>query len=154
MLDAWAGAQRPGCRCGSRYVEWCWGLPYLKQFIGFVVSWFLVFCFLVYWLLGFLVSWFQSFLVSWLQRFKKSFKVFERYLAHITKFPFHVSRKILILYARFPRISQTDLHHVSVSAFSKIVETLYFQIVGFYLKNKYAMIFRIFFRYPGVSKDI
>ena len=53
-----------GCRGGNRYVEVCWGFPYLKKFIGFLISWFLRFCFLV--------SWFQSFLVSTCQSFKDS----------------------------------------------------------------------------------
>ena len=52
-----SGAQRPGCRGGSRYVEGCQGFPYLKSFL---VSWFLGF-----WFLGFLVSWLLGFLVYW-----------------------------------------------------------------------------------------
>ena len=55
--------------------------------------------FLSSWYQGFLVSWFQGFLVSWLQRFKKSFKVFGRYLVHLTKSPFHVFWWILISYS-------------------------------------------------------
>ena len=39
--------------CGRRYVEGCWGFPYLKKCIGFLVSWFI----------GLLVSWFLAFLV-------------------------------------------------------------------------------------------
>ena len=49
-------------------------------FLGFLVSR----------VLGVLVSWFQSFLVSWFQRLKNSFNVFERYMVHLTKFPFQL----------------------------------------------------------------
>ena len=81
-----------GCTGGSRYVEGCWGFPYLRKligflvvgflvswFLGFVVCWFLGFLvsrflgffnLLVSWCLGFLVSWFLGFLVSWLLVFK------------------------------------------------------------------------------------
>ena len=38
---------KPGCRGGGRYVEGCYGFPYLKKFIGFFVYWFLVCWFLV-----------------------------------------------------------------------------------------------------------
>ena len=82
-----SGAQRPRCRGGSRYVEWCWGFPYLKN-IGCLVS-----CFLVSKIIGFLVSrisGFNFFLVSWFQRFKKSLNVFVGNLVHITNCPFHV----------------------------------------------------------------
>ena len=48
--------------------------------LGFLVSWFL----------GFLVSTCLGFLVSWLQK--------------LAKLPFHVFKKILISYPRFPRI--------------------------------------------------
>ena len=72
----------------SRYVEGCWGSPYLKinkflgckasKFSSFLVSWFLVCLFfgvlglLVSWFQSFFVSWFQSSTVSWFQRFKVS----------------------------------------------------------------------------------
>ena len=47
-----------GCKGGSRYVEGCWGLLYLKmeKCFGFLVLGFLVSCFLVYWFIGFKVS--------------------------------------------------------------------------------------------------
>ena len=47
-----------GYRGGSRYVDGCWGLPYLKKFIGLCVSRFLGFLFF-----GFLVSKLIGFLV-------------------------------------------------------------------------------------------
>ena len=101
------GAQRPGCRGGSRYVAGCRGFPCVKKLCGFVVSWFLVSWFVVSWFIGFLVSWSLGFLVSWLfvflgffvgfgflvswfQRFKASFNVIRRYFVNITNFPFYV----------------------------------------------------------------
>ena len=65
-------------RGGSRYVEGCWGSPYLKikRFLG---------C----WFLGFLVSWFFGFKDSWFLGFKKSFNAFKRYKYHMTNFQFH-----------------------------------------------------------------
>ena len=50
-----------GCKDGSRYVEGCWGFPFLKKCIGFVVYWFLGSWFFVSWFLGLLVSWFLDF---------------------------------------------------------------------------------------------
>ena len=53
-----------GRRGGGRYVEGCWGFPYLKKCIVCLVSWLsgLLFAgFLVSWLL---VSWFIGFRVS------------------------------------------------------------------------------------------
>ena len=50
-----------GGRGGSRYVEGCWGFPYLKKRIGFLVVWFLGL-----WFLGFLLFvglWFLGLLV-------------------------------------------------------------------------------------------
>ena len=89
-----------GCRDGSRYVEGCWGFPYLL--IGLLVSWFLgllflgfgflascccgflVFGLLVSRLLGFKVHWFHSFLVSW-------FQAFEVQRLHVAILPKHIS---------------------------------------------------------------
>ena len=45
-----------GCKCGSRYVEGCWGFPYLKKFLGFLVFGLLVSWFMVFWFLGFKTS--------------------------------------------------------------------------------------------------
>ena len=57
------GAQRPGCRGGSRYIEGWWGFPYLEiKFIGF-----LVFGRLVLKFLGLLVSKFLGFKISKIQ---------------------------------------------------------------------------------------
>ena len=52
------------CLGGSRYVEGCWGFPYLKKFIGFLVHWFLGLS--IYWFLGFLDVgfWYSVFKVS------------------------------------------------------------------------------------------
>ena len=54
-----------GCRGGNRYVEGCWGFPYLKikkKFIGFV-------CFrvwlVVFWCYGVVVSRLYGFMVLW-----------------------------------------------------------------------------------------
>ena len=63
-----------GCRDESRFVEGCWGFPYLKSvsvscFFGFFVSWF--FGFVGMWLLGLLVVGFE-FSVSWFRGFKVS----------------------------------------------------------------------------------
>ena len=78
------GTTSVGCRAGSRYVEGCWGFPYLTikkglKFLGLVCLGFLFFAFLVFVFgdLGFLgfkdllflgvrslglkLSWFQSF---------------------------------------------------------------------------------------------
>ena len=82
-----------------------------KDFFGFLVPWlqsFLVSCFL-----SFKVSWFQRCFVSKFQRF--------------TTFPFHVFRKILIPYPRFPRFHSTVRRQFSVPAFSKVVNILDFQ---------------------------
>ena len=51
-----------GCRGGSRYVEGCWGFPFvkIKTFLGFSGSWFLV-----SWFIGFKVSWFLGVKVYW-----------------------------------------------------------------------------------------
>ena len=43
----------------------CWGLPYLEQIMGVLLSW--CFALFVSWFLGYKVSWFQSLLVSWFQ---------------------------------------------------------------------------------------
>ena len=51
------------------------------------VLWFLGSWFLGFWFVGFLVSEFLGFLVSKIQ---KTFNIFERYLVHITKVPFHI----------------------------------------------------------------
>ena len=87
-----------GCRGGSRYVERCWGFPYLKikKFLGFLVSG----CglrFVCFWFYGFMVSWFRK----------------------LTKLPVHAFRKIFIPYPRLWRCLYTDLHHLSAPVFSQ-----------------------------------
>ena len=67
-------------------VFWFYGFMVLR-FYGFMVLW--LYGFMVLWFYGFLVLWFYGFVVSWFQE--------------LTKFPYHVFRKILISY---PRLSK------------------------------------------------
>ena len=126
-----------------------------KRFLGFwfcfSVSWFLS-----SWFQGFVISWFQSFLVSCFQRFKKTFNVFERYLAHITKLPFHV----FDWYWSHIQDMQDFLKRIVGScrcpSFRKMLThefPFFCEICG---NNKFKNdpgIFLIFVRCPGVSKD-
>ena len=111
----------------SRYVEGCWGFPYSKIVIGFLVSGVLVFyCwFLGCWFLGFLVfgfvvsrflgfkvsrfevSWLIGFTVPKFQRSKNPLMFLKDIGAVNIIFPNVHSKtfwKILILYSRFARI--------------------------------------------------
>ena len=129
------GAQRPGCRGGSRYVEGCRGFPYLKKCIGFLVSWLLAswfIGFLVCWFLGFLVSWFLGFRGSWFLGFKiqKSFNVskdilsilpnvhfmfFDRYWSHIQHLQDFIKRIFIIFWCQsFPKLTRKDFQNCEI----------------------------------------
>ena len=96
---------------GSWFVEGWWGFPYLKKFIGLLVSWFL----------GCLVSKSQSFKDS-----ANHIMLVDRCWPHITNISSHAFWKRVIPYPRFPIICTTDLHDVSVPVFSNIFKNTWF----------------------------
>ena len=127
---------------------------------GFLVSWFLLvskrLAGMVSKLLGFKVPKLLGCKVSNFQRLKKSLHVFKKDGLRITTNPCHVFWKIVIPYARFPRIYQTghrDLSETIVSNILKMLDVHNFEIYKHDIfKNAMGFVLNLW-RCPRVSKD-
>ena len=137
---------------------WVLGIPSLEDEKGFLVSWFsffgcLVFGFLVSRIRDFLVSEFLSFLFPKIQ---KSFNVFERYLAHITKLPFHVFDWYWSHIQDIQDLLKRIVGGCRCPSFRKFSTNEFPFFCDIYGNNKVKNdpgIFLIFLRCPGVSTD-